>query len=385
MTHPRRLVSFLAAAFAAASLTLPGLAQTPNHAIALNGINGYGSAAGVGGLYTNSTWEAWLRLPNYQPGTAGMRGILFRWGMYSHAAPMADPSTGAVTAMAPCPPHGSINTPAALAPGAWCHVAAVYTDQIRVFVNGTPVSTVPAGTCAYAGWSTLLGATANVNVENFFGGEIDEARISNSVRYTGPFVPASRFTSDANTVGLWHFDEGAGSIAYDSSPHGRHFSLQGGYAWVAGNTGNNSPAAQFTTFGAGCAGTVGVPTLSALPGSLPRLGATFTMHLADLPDTPFAGSIGYLGYSNTTAFGLALPFSMGIYGMPAACMQYIDPTGESSALVHQNSTAAWPVIVPLQPVLAGAAVHAQALVLDWPLATPLPVIATNAATMVLGY
>ena len=52
----------------------------------------------------------------------------------------------------------------------------------------------------------------------FFDGTIDEVRISDVVRYTSDFVPSSEpFSPDANTLGLWHFDEGAGQIAADVS------------------------------------------------------------------------------------------------------------------------------------------------------------------------
>jgi len=51
-----------------------------------------------------------------------------------------------------------------------------------------------------------------------FSGWIDEVRLSNSIRYTADFVrPAQRFTTDANTVGLWHLDEGFGNVINDTS------------------------------------------------------------------------------------------------------------------------------------------------------------------------
>ena len=68
----------------------------------------------------------------------------------------------------------------------------------------------------------------------FFDGAIDEVRISNVPRYAGTFTPDREFAPDARTVGLWNFDEGGGNVAYDSSGNGRHFTLHGGYAWVAG-------------------------------------------------------------------------------------------------------------------------------------------------------
>jgi serine/threonine protein kinase/Tol biopolymer transport system component len=50
-----------------------------------------------------------------------------------------------------------------------------------------------------------------------FAGEIDEVRVSRVVRYTEEFEPESRFNSDADTLALYHCDEGRGSILHDSS------------------------------------------------------------------------------------------------------------------------------------------------------------------------
>ncbi len=51
-----------------------------------------------------------------------------------------------------------------------------------------------------------------------FSGWVDEIRLSNTLRYTSNFVrPGSAFVSDANTVALYPFDEGTGTVAGDSS------------------------------------------------------------------------------------------------------------------------------------------------------------------------
>jgi hypothetical protein len=51
-----------------------------------------------------------------------------------------------------------------------------------------------------------------------YRGLFDELRISRVLRYTGNFTrPSAPFRPDANTVGLYHFDEGEGDYIYDSS------------------------------------------------------------------------------------------------------------------------------------------------------------------------
>ncbi|MFQ5594260.1 MAG: LamG-like jellyroll fold domain-containing protein, partial [Anaerolineae bacterium] len=51
-----------------------------------------------------------------------------------------------------------------------------------------------------------------------FSGWVDEVRLSNSLRYASSFLPPSQpFAPDANTVALYHFDEGSGDTINDTS------------------------------------------------------------------------------------------------------------------------------------------------------------------------
>jgi hypothetical protein len=60
----------------------------------------------------------------------------------------------------------------------------------------------------------------------YFDGTIDEVRISDVVRYSGDFQPwSAAFSADANTVGLWHFDEGMGQTVADDSASGNDGTL----------------------------------------------------------------------------------------------------------------------------------------------------------------
>lgn len=52
----------------------------------------------------------------------------------------------------------------------------------------------------------------------YYKGWLDEVRISNFRRYTSNFTPPSApFSTDVNTVGLYHFNEGTGTVINDSS------------------------------------------------------------------------------------------------------------------------------------------------------------------------
>ena len=121
-----------------------------------------------------------------------------------------------------------------LADSTWHHVAVTRSldGWMRIFVDGSleAEGQGPAGDISYRnGRSTshsddpflVFGAEKHdINRTTYpsFSGWIDEVRLSNSIRYTADFVrPAQRYTTDANTVGLWHLDEGFGNVINDTS------------------------------------------------------------------------------------------------------------------------------------------------------------------------
>ena len=57
---------------------------------------------------------------------------------------------------------------------------------------------------------------------NSFSGWIGQIRFSKSVRYTETFDPPRVFSADDNTIALFLFDEGRGSVAHDRSGNGHH-------------------------------------------------------------------------------------------------------------------------------------------------------------------
>jgi hypothetical protein len=112
--------------------------------------------------------------------------------------------------------------------GQWYHVAATYDNGTAyTFVNGNRSSARSVGTLIQ-GPSLRFGGVPGYF---YFGGALDEVHISNVVRYAGDFsVPTAPFTADANTLGLWHLDEGSGQIATDVSASANSGTL--------GNSGN---------------------------------------------------------------------------------------------------------------------------------------------------
>lgn len=64
-----------------------------------------------------------------------------------------------------------------------------------------------------------------------FNGDFDEVRVSSMARYKENFDPQPRFEPDADTIALFHFDEGKDAILKDASSNKKHGKLTGG-KWV---------------------------------------------------------------------------------------------------------------------------------------------------------
>jgi hypothetical protein len=124
-----------------------------------------------------------------------------------------------------------------LADGAWHHVAATRAEAgaMALFVDGQLVAEGdgPAGDMSYRdGRGTdypnsdpylVLGAEKHDAGSDFpsFSGWMDELRISNTVRYAAAFdLPTAPFEPDESTVGLYHMDEGSGTVLIDASASG---------------------------------------------------------------------------------------------------------------------------------------------------------------------
>lgn len=125
----------------------------------------------------------------------------------------------------------SIRTTSNIGDGQWHHLAFVRdisTGMFYIRVDGVLEASANFGT---ANWSYPAGRPNGIgNRDEFlvigfekhdlgfgYSGWIDSFRVSNIARYLSDFTPIRYFTNDANTVGLYNFDTGAGTIAYDSS------------------------------------------------------------------------------------------------------------------------------------------------------------------------
>ena len=128
----------------------------------------------------------------------------------------------------------------------WHHIAAVNNgSNIKLFADGILTGTISSGlglatnaAPLTVGSSSLdFNFSGNVGIANFFHqGIYDEVRFSNNVRYTTNFtVPSAAFTTDANTVALYHLDGCVNGLVPDASANannGRPHNFTGSCAFA---------------------------------------------------------------------------------------------------------------------------------------------------------
>ena len=143
---------------------------------------------------------------------------------------------------------------------------------------------------------------------------------------------------------------------------------------------DQSPVADYQLFGAGCAGSAGVPTLAPQAGSRPALGGVLQLQITGLPS---GGALVATGLSaTTTSSGLPLPLDLSALGM-TGCSQLVDTTA-LEFVIGLSGTATWSFPVPNVPSLFGATFFNQAFPFD-PAANAFGWTATNGGIAVMGF
>lgn len=163
-------------------------------------------------IATNLTVEAWINVTRYSHQSVNYFLSKYpNWGFFISNTGTLVVLYGASTAIT------AANAFSASDLDKWVHVAFAYDGSTtKIFKDGVELSTTGTFTGSIDTTSNLYaGFRSDVW---FFDGLIDEIRISDNVRYTGSFtVPNAPFVTDANTSGLWHFDDGSGLTVADSS------------------------------------------------------------------------------------------------------------------------------------------------------------------------
>lgn len=162
------------------------------------------------------TWEAWVYPTT---GGSGNYDMILRFQVgagNSQAGLWYDPANQKFV-------YGTIGyytgtSSTSYAPGNWYHVAGTHeNNQGSLYVNGVLQATFSSPTGVENSGATAL-QIGNDTTNQGFLGIIDEVRLSNVVRYKNNFTPSTNpFSRDANTIALYHLDEGTGQTITDSS------------------------------------------------------------------------------------------------------------------------------------------------------------------------
>ncbi|MCR9244883.1 MAG: hypothetical protein NXI31_07615 [bacterium] len=135
-------------------------------------------------------------------------------------------------------------------------------------------------------------------------------------------------------------------------------------------------------FGSGCAGSVGLPDLSAV--RWPWLGDTLELRVTPVPSAQLV--LFVFGLSDSNWAGRSLPTSLAPEGMPG-CVGHVSV--DAVAIVASMPTgtgdvAEWTGAISPGPALLGQRIFGQTIVLDAAATTPFPGVVSNALRLVVG-
>jgi len=141
--------------------------------------------------------------------------------------------------------------------------------------------------------------------------------------------------------------------------------------------------ASATSYGSGCAGSNGVPTVTA--ANLPVLNTLFRIDGSNLPTYASQLAIGFFGFSNTAWGFYLLPLDLTPQGLPGCQMLASPPPpGLILSTFTQNGTCTWQYQVPGHPLFLGMPLYFQALIPDPQAGNPLGATVTNGIHIVCG-
>src|SRR5262245_25607281 len=222
--------------------------QSSQHSLSLNGTSDYMSVPNSASLSISGpiTVEAWIKVNsingNYQDilckesyGQAGTGG----------GYEFEITNTGKVR-LDLYQSHNQYTTvigSTTVSTGAWHHVAGVFDgSQMRVYLDGVQDGSLATGNGPATGTSALYIGKSTYTTY-YFGGLIDEVRVSAAALYSANFTPG--LGPGSNVKGLWKFD---GQTPNDSSGNGNNGVLQSGatYSTTVPPTSNNAPTISLT-------------------------------------------------------------------------------------------------------------------------------------------
>jgi Calx-beta domain-containing protein/concanavalin A-like lectin/glucanase superfamily protein len=238
---PRPGVRLLSAMVIVAGILImptgPAWAAAPfGNALKLDGVDDYASIADNSSLDLGNTDTADFTIESfiYVPNTTNNTTDVVLWKQYAYALSILFHSASQDTlsfkfwACGSLACEATLTTSTDLATG-WHHLAAVFdnewseaNDRAAIYLDGSEA-------VAASNFEFTPGVNNSANPLSLgansggvaFEGWLEEARLSDIVRYSGSYsVPTSAFSTDGNTRALWHFDEAACSTSFaDASPN----------------------------------------------------------------------------------------------------------------------------------------------------------------------
>ena len=121
--------------------------------------------------------------------------------------------------------------------------------------------------------------------------------------------------------------------------------------------------ARTSAYGSGCAGSLGVPTWRAAPGSRPVLGQSFVAELGNLPPSPFVPCFVFVDLQRDTFAGLAIPAPLAAVGLPG-CSAWAGNLFVQQLPAPLAGVTTWTVALPNSLSLIGTRLFSQGLVYD---------------------
>lgn len=246
-------------------------------------------------------------------------------------------------------------------PGAWrllgtgsgTSVGGTTTTSVLTVVPLTGFAYLPQGNY---GLAVLLSGPAATKYICYSNGPLGPFSNSDLVLFPNPATApgmsqANLFTSAGINSRVWN-----GAIHYSTATSGG----DAGYGF----------------FGAGCASSLGITSLSA--SNRPQLGTNLTVNLNNLP---MSAAIMMTGFSKTGSVFGPLPLDMAAFGAPG-CFARVS-SDANLFLIGAANAATWTFGVPNDPSMTGLVLYNQALVLD-PAANALGAVASDATGMMIG-
>jgi len=205
--------------------------------------------------------------------------------------------------------YGTITGAASYADGLWHHVAttwSVSSNYIRLFFDGRQIGT-PSTLASPQKFNRAFTLADGFNGR--FSGDINEVRVSTSIRYPSNFTPSiGFFTVDGNTRGYWQVNEGSGIIVRDSTTNNYHLDTYH-------NLGVNYPiwvqALNRVTGYSGASGYSGYSGSSGSSGYSGKSGAGVSGYSGY---SGYSGVSGYSGYSGSGVSGYSGYSGSGVSG-----------------------------------------------------------------------